>query len=294
MFEKQQVIDRMRLFLRKEDQQLTDELVRYSGEYYDMCRKANERLRICAEYLRLGLRTEAIQLCEEEPNLLELVAALDFPEMHEWAELTISYQLQHEPLMLEFVESLNDAYVEHEPLEPLLTHFRLMTLLGSPLKKRLQHLRIIAAEDPLSPYWDDDVRDFEKARFREIVDDARDATRNQDTDALAGLLNELDTDPWLEPPPRDLLRKVRAAHAAMLAKHPMYAQWRKELEQQEQRIRKAQATNNLEAAYKASRRWYELVKQLALQKESPECTRVIPLLKWMRQMSEGSDNEIDM
>lgn len=294
MFEEQQVIDRMRLFIRKEDQELSDELTRDAGHYYEMCRKANGRLRICAEYLRLGLRTEAIQLCEEEPNLLDLVAALDFPEMHEWTELTLSYQLQHEPLLLEFVESLNEAYAENEPLESLLTHFRLITLLGSPLKKRLEHLRTIASDDPFSPYWDDDVREFEKARFREMVDDARAATRNRDTSALAELMGELESDAWLEAPPRDLIRKVRTAHANLLKLHPSYAKWRQGLEEQEQRLRDAQAKNNVEAAYEAARRWYEMVKQLALPKNAPECTRVIPLLKWMRQSADGNENQIEM
>jgi hypothetical protein len=58
-----------------------------SQDYVAACEDANERLRECQELLRMGLRAEAIQRCEVEPNLLDLVTALDFPERGQWCEL---------------------------------------------------------------------------------------------------------------------------------------------------------------------------------------------------------------
>ena len=58
-----------------------------AAEYAEACAAANERLRAIAPLLRRGLRSEVIQLAEEDPNILELVATLDFPGREDWCDL---------------------------------------------------------------------------------------------------------------------------------------------------------------------------------------------------------------
>ena len=67
-------------------QQVTDQVVRAAEEFAALCVSANERLRQCSTFLQQGLRSEAIHLAEQPPNLLDLVAALDLPDPEAWAE----------------------------------------------------------------------------------------------------------------------------------------------------------------------------------------------------------------
>ena len=69
------------------------------------------------------LRSEAIHLAESEPNLLDSLAALDFPERADWDELVQIYQLAAAPkLAVDQAQFLNEAYAQEDPLQDLLAH----------------------------------------------------------------------------------------------------------------------------------------------------------------------------
>ena len=88
-----EVVDDIRSFLAAADQTRTDGLHDLAGAYARLCREANERLRRCGDYLRRGMRSEAIHLAEAVPPLLDVVAALDLPELEEWEQLCGMYEL---------------------------------------------------------------------------------------------------------------------------------------------------------------------------------------------------------
>src|SRR4051812_40971078 len=58
-----------------------------AAQYAEACAEANQRLRQVGQLLKRGLRSEALQLTEEEPNLLDFVGMLDFPELPAWRDL---------------------------------------------------------------------------------------------------------------------------------------------------------------------------------------------------------------
>jgi len=64
--EYQRVIDEIRFQLQSSDCELTDDLRQLASSYSAACRSVNQRLRRCGEFLRLGLRSEAIQFAEED------------------------------------------------------------------------------------------------------------------------------------------------------------------------------------------------------------------------------------
>src|SRR5688572_25278484 len=61
-----------------------------AAEYAAVCEDVNERLGECERLLKRGLRSEAIQAAEREPNLLDCVSLLDFPELAQWQQLLTS------------------------------------------------------------------------------------------------------------------------------------------------------------------------------------------------------------
>ncbi len=151
-------------------QSVNDEMVQLAADYAQLCVQANERLRQCSTFLQQGLRTEAIHLAEESPNLLDFVAALDLPDQGAWAEFCQNNGMAiPPPLQLERAAQLNEAYAQDQPLEHLMAHHRLLALGRAPIRERLETLRKIAEVDTAgSGAWEKDIRIFEKARLKEL------------------------------------------------------------------------------------------------------------------------------
>ncbi len=117
MLDYQRIVDDLRGSLYSRDVQDLDFLRQAAAEYSMACDEVNDRLRKCGAFLRQGLRSEAIQLGENEPNLLDIVAILDFPERTEWLGMAITCGLAPPtPLKLDVAAELNQAYALEQPL----------------------------------------------------------------------------------------------------------------------------------------------------------------------------------
>ena len=80
MLDYQRIVDDVRSSMFSNSMEGVDFLRGAAADYSVACDEINERLRRCGALLRQGLRSEAIHLAEIEPNLLDVVATLDFPE----------------------------------------------------------------------------------------------------------------------------------------------------------------------------------------------------------------------
>ena len=129
MADYQNIVEQIRGFLQASDQTRNDRLDNLAANYVEACTEVNQRLGRCHRLLQQGLRSEAIQLAESEPRLLDAVETLDFPERNEWDELVEIYSLAGAPkLVVEPRTALSEAYAEAQPLQNLLrTHRRMAT-----------------------------------------------------------------------------------------------------------------------------------------------------------------------
>ena len=82
-----QIVDQVRALAQATNQSRAAGLDGWAAAYAQACAEVNERLVRCQRLLQQGLRSEAIQLAEIEPRLLDSVAVLDFPERPAWDEL---------------------------------------------------------------------------------------------------------------------------------------------------------------------------------------------------------------
>src|SRR5690348_1324808 len=138
MTDYQQIVDRIREILASADQTQTEEMASLATEYVQWCRHANERLRQCQQYLLKGLRAEAVHVAEEGPALLDVVSALDFPEIAQWKELCLTYALpEPAPLQTETAKAVNEAYADVDALGQLLARHRLLGLARAPLSDHI-------------------------------------------------------------------------------------------------------------------------------------------------------------
>ena len=179
MADVQRAVEEIRFVMQSEVWEMTDALQVAAGVYAEACKDVNARLRRCDEFLKRGLRSEAIHLADADPNLVETVALLDFPERRDWDEALGLYAISPpEPMRLDIAQELNEAYVVEQPLQKWLAKHRRLALGPRALNQRLAVIRKLASLDAESPFWEEDIREFEKARFREIDADARSAAQD--------------------------------------------------------------------------------------------------------------------
>ena len=212
----QHIVDKIRAFVAAADQTLTPDLKDLAVDYATHCNDANARLRRCVDHLRRGLRAEAIHLAEEPPPLLELVSALDFPEIPQWANVCAMYELQRPPpLLIELAQELNEAYAAAEPTKPWLDLHRRLALEHAPLAERIAVMRELAKLDTASSFWDDDLRLFESTRLKQLRNELPIAGKSRDRKMLDALQAEITAEGWRVEVPADLKAAVVRAHAAL-------------------------------------------------------------------------------
>lgn len=277
MIEHQRVIDEIRFQLQSDYCQLTDQLRQLAADYAEACRDVNARLRQCGEYLKQGLRSEAINLADTEPNLLDLVALLDVPEKQEWDDVVGMYDLpKADPLLLHVAESLNESYSTEQPLQKLLDRHRLLALTGAPLVERLTILRKLRDQDPESAFWPEDVDQYEKARLQELQADAEAAAERNDANALTVLLDEVQDPGWQQPPSPGLVKHVKRLAGRMQRNDAL-----EELPQLELELNEAFTELDIIRARELKRLWNTAAKQAKLPADDPAAERVAPILAWV-------------
>ncbi len=212
MLDYQRIVDNVRSALFNNGQDGDEFLQSAAADYALAVDEANERLRKCGPLLRKGLRSEAIQLCEIEPNLLDVVGILDFPERDSWKELLALHGLASPAaLMLDVAANLNEAYAVEQPLATLLQRHRLLAMSRAPLKLRVETLRRLADADPENPIWDQDLRTFETERVKELQQEVPQAIARGDATVLEALSDELESFAWRIEKPDALIEQISAA-----------------------------------------------------------------------------------
>ena len=212
-----QYIARIRHFLETGATAVTDEARDLADQYATRCSEVNETLRQCRKYLDQGMRTEAIHLAETPPPALEVAAALDFPEAATWRTFCAQRDLATpEPLDGETVSRLNQAYVEEESLAAVLSEYRAVARRGS-LAQKISMLRRIARLDPDNANWLKDLEQFERARHRELSQEAPLVIRGAVIAPVQALVAELESPEWIVPPDRALLENARRRVADLRA-----------------------------------------------------------------------------
>jgi len=287
MIDYQRTIDNIRSIVGSVGVTLPEAMAAAAAEYAQACEATNERLRKCGQLLNDGLRSEAIQQCEAEPNLLSLVATLDFPELPEWQVLLQSNGLdQPEPLLLDVAGDLNEAYAQEQPLAALLRRHRLLALSHSPLRARVAVLRELAGLDGNNHVWHEDLRDFERARHQEIRSVADEACRKGNVAAVEELVEDLQSEDWLEPPPAQLVEKVSQSHSKLVQ-----ARARAELEQLEPQLNDAFSQFDVGRGRALRERWNVCAMMSGLNEDDPLYDRALPTLEWLDEEDNKAADE---
>ena len=250
---------------------------------------ANKRLRECDALLAEGHRSEAIQLAEQEPNLLEVVSILDFPELPEWNDFVAELGLTVTPeLQIDIATDINDAYSEDAPLERLLRKFRVLSLARSPLRARIDILRQIAKRDGATPYWKEDLKEYEEVRVRQIGDEARDAINGQDFDTVRKLADELHNKSWLVKPDRRVVERIDQTMSKLKRMDAL-----KKLVTVTKQVLQAKEDGDPEQTQDLLDKWEQVAQKCdrgVPQFEEAEDS-LAPVHRWLRQLAEKEEDK---
>ena len=274
----QRLVEDIQNMMSSETRVQDGELNGLAADYMVASEEANQRLRECDELLRKGLRGEAIQRCEVEPNLLDLVAVLDFAERPQWCEwLGMLALAVPPPLLMDAAAELNAAYAQEQPLTALMRRHRLLALARAPLGDRIAVLRQIAQADAANIIWDDDLRGYETHRHKQMHTEAEAALRSRDVPALGRLEEELRS-PWRSPPPPALVQRVVLSATRLRADAA-----RVEMTEIEPRLTEAFSDFDVARARPLRSRWKACAALADLPDNDPLVELVAPALEWLAE-----------
>ena len=250
-----------------------------SAMYAEACAAINDRLRSVARLLSRGLRSEAIQQAEEEPNLLDMFAVLDFQELSAWRQMLVDWDMAEPPnLLVELAADLNRAYADHQPLESLLKQHRLLALARAPLPVRIHTLRRLLSVDQDNETWQGDLAVLEKSRLSQIRTEADTAARDQDAQKLADIYEETCSNSWSIPLQESLNEHVEKLHQNALATSA-----RADLEKLDQQLNEAHMAFDLDLGRNVRNRWRAAAGIAKLLPNDPLAQRAQPAMKWLQE-----------
>ena len=289
MLDYEQITDDIRTVLTAEIDPTKEAMRELDERYARAIGEVNERLRECGALLDSGLRTEAIHRCEAEPNLLNIVAIIDFPEFDVWVDFAKQFSCPGPPRILtEIAEQLNDAYNEEASLGDLLRQHRLHALLRSPLPTRLAILRTLAHRDSGTPIWQDDIRAYEKVRHNQLRGEIEAAFAGDDLPALALLEQEVRARDWMQAPSNEIIDKATKSHTAVRVKVA-----RRRLDQLVDELTSAHSGFDVARGRLLRSRWHAQAAIALDGEDDPLVELVAPALEWLAEQDRSEQEEAD-
>src|SRR5690606_18455006 len=134
----------------------------------------------------------------------------------------------------------------------------------SPLEQRLGVLRKLADLDLQATFWEDDLRELEKARLHEIKIEASAAAAQGDHGRLGRLLTQLQDTAWRNAPPLSFFKSIE-----LMADGANQNWAREELERLEASLNDAFGALDLVRATQVRDRWNEVAPQADLSPDDP-------------------------
>jgi len=222
MSDYQQIPGSIRSLLATKSQTWTQHAVDLATQYALLCDETNQRLRRCAEYLRRGMWSAATHLADCQPNLVQAVASLEFPERPAWADLCVTNGMAA-PAILETacLEKLKVAYEREKVLQPLLSRQRLLAIAKAPTRARLEVARLLASEDPDNTAWSDEILSLESVRLLELQTESRSALQTHNEAASRAVQEEVTHSSWRREIPEGLVRNLEETVADISAQHAL-------------------------------------------------------------------------
>lgn len=267
----------IRSFLATAGHPWSEDLTDVARAYAGLCREANERLRRCADYLRRGMRSEAVHLAECQPKLLPMVDALRIPDFAAWAKACVAHGLAPPPeLLVDWLPQLEAAAEAEERLRPLAERHRVLSLAKAPLRDRMEVLFPLHEKDPGNPVWVENLRTLGTARFKQLRVEAQAAYKSRDLPALEGMSAEIQAQAGHLEVPEDLRTGVERAVGLLRLDRA-----KDELRPLLVQLQAARKANDYEQASAVLKQWQAIVESRRIALPSALQENIRPIIAWV-------------
>ena len=257
------------------------------SQFVELVESSNQRLKKCDELLRSGLRGEAIQEAELEPNLFEMVAELDIPSWDAWRAYVIENGFSPQPdLLVDVAAALNEAYTANQPLEKLLRRHRAYALARGALEERIKILRAIANADNDNQVWKEDLASYEKARHGEIEKEFKQYAYDSNFPRIKQLHQEVNEPVWLIAPSGELVGKIDKEYCRLISVNAT-----NRLIELEKAINHAFSEFNFDSAISLRDQWGKFEPQSQESEKANLVDLIGPAFEWMDDEIEQREQE---
>jgi hypothetical protein len=272
-----EIPEAIRSFLATAGHPWSEDLTDVARAYAGLCREANERLRRCADYLRRGMRSEAVHLAECQPKLLPMVDALRVPDFAAWAKACVAHGLAPPPeLLADGLPQLEAAAEAEERLRPLAARYRVLSLAKAPLRDRMEVLFPLHEKDPGNPVWVENLRTLGTARFKQLRTEAQAAYKSRDLPALEGMSAEIQAQAGHLEVPEDLRHGVERAVGLLRLDRA-----KDELRPLLVQLQAARKANDYERASAVLKQWQAIVESRRIALPAALQENIRPIIAWV-------------
>lgn len=272
-----EIPEAIRSFLATAGHPWSEDLTDVARAYAGLCREANERLRRCADYLRRGMRSEAVHLAECQPKLLPMVDALRIPDFAAWAKACVAHGLAPPPeLLADGLPQLEAAAEAEERLRPLAERYRVLSLARAPLRDRMEVLFPLHEKDPGNPVWVENLRTLGTARFKQLRAEAQAAYKSRDLPALEGMSAEIQAQAGHLDVPEDLRHGVERAVGLLRLDRA-----KDELRPLLVQLQAARKANDYESASAVLKQWQAIVESRRIALPAALQENIRPIIAWV-------------
>lgn len=187
----ERLVNHIREFINGFEQEATPEAHEMSMQLSELCQSVNDRLGKCADFLRKGMRSEAVQEALSQPSVFELAEVLSFEEARNWLNLCLDLGMVPAPeLDLSTIEQLKNECTKEQLLEPLLREFRRMVHTGHR-DERIHILRRLRSHDLDNPVWRENLEPLEHEQLTELRRKAGQAMAADDLETVLDIYADM-------------------------------------------------------------------------------------------------------
>lgn len=163
-----------------------------AADYVHLCTEAEQRLEIVAAMLEKGSDYQALQIAEQEPALLDLVAAVSFGGEKAWQEFCEEHHLPAAPrLSAKTVQALDALYTKGITANhPLYKDFR-ASVLSRDDARALRILHTILKLNPTDENAKKELQRLDNKHLQEALERLREALKTDDEEQIASLTERL-------------------------------------------------------------------------------------------------------
>ena len=283
-----ELISKMYAFLDSADQSNTPEMREVSRRFAALCREVNDDLEHADAFLKKGLTIDALKFDKERhPSLLSRAAALNIKRFEEWCMVCRLYENWEspQPINLDIVRRMHDAYRSTGMLAPLLEKWRAIMRDGSTGEK-LEILRGICKLDPSNKAWTANLAKLELVRLEELYDEAKEAILRKDYVGLEKLFFELSSPELKAVPNAKVMEKITAV-LHEYQKNQLDVRTRRLLNE----IAESYSEQNYDSLVDLFRRWEKLESDPEFELPAGAAAQLEDTCRWMRQVHEERERQ---